>query len=244
MENLFPEYVNPESLCKYRSLKTECEFSTVERAILHDELNFSIPLDFNDPFDCYPNLYIGDQHALVQKICAAQGRAYDEKLVITDEGMREGWLALLRNTAISCFSSDDSNPIMWAHYADNHRGVCLLYNTHWDDKYFHAFPVTYSEVRPDVDYSELNNPQIVIDGLCTKSLYWEKEFEHRMIIPGEQPGVRKLPATMLKGVVLGNKINPQIGDRIIALAQSRPGLAIYRAEICTELYAINNVLLS
>ena len=28
-----------------------------------------------------------------------------------------------------CFSSDNTNSAMWGNYADNHRGVCLIYQT-------------------------------------------------------------------------------------------------------------------
>lgn len=30
---------------------------------------------------------------------------------------------------VSCFSADVTNSVMWGHYADEHRGVCLLYET-------------------------------------------------------------------------------------------------------------------
>ena len=33
----------------------------------------------------------------------------------------------LENFRVSCFSEDNKNDLMWAHYADQHRGVCLVY---------------------------------------------------------------------------------------------------------------------
>lgn len=30
---------------------------------------------------------------------------------------------------VSCFSADVTNSVMWGHYADEHRGACLLYET-------------------------------------------------------------------------------------------------------------------
>ena len=41
---------------------------------------------------------------------------------------------------VLCFSRDWANPVIWSHYADSHRGLCLGFERHGED----PAPVTYS----------------------------------------------------------------------------------------------------
>src|SRR4051812_14453020 len=78
--------------------------------------------DLNDPFElsCY---------ALDNR------RARREMESIRNEiGRRYGWV---------CFSSDWRNPVLWSHYADKHKGMCLGFDVP-DEK---IVPVRYTSEK-------------------------------------------------------------------------------------------------
>ena len=57
------------------------------------------------------------------------------------------------NGYVVCFSSTPTNSAMWGNYADNHRGVCLVYETeNFDGREFITFAARSLEVKP-IKYS-------------------------------------------------------------------------------------------
>lgn len=60
----------------------------------------------------------------------------------------------------------------------------------------------------------------------------------------EKTGVRTLPSSMLKGVVLGANISPENQEWITSIVRKRGGVSLFKAEFCETSFAINNVLLT
>ena len=81
-----------------------------------------------------------------------------------------------KNYGLLCFSVDKYNPVQWAHYADNHKGVCLGF----DIPEMSLRKVKYVSERlardtlKKSDYSEKL--------LTTKFNHWSYEQERRLII--------------------------------------------------------------
>jgi len=104
---------------------------------------------------------------------------------LTDRKYRRGFLQWKKRTAATsgflCFSKGWSNPLLWGHYADRHRGVAL--EVEIDDQL--VIPVHYSASR-----LPLNVQQIMRDGgfsgelaerlASTKSKHWCYEKEVRV----------------------------------------------------------------
>jgi hypothetical protein len=63
--------------------------------------------DLNDPFEL---LAVNFRERQVRKIVRDFKDAYDS------------------HTGLLCFSADWTNPVLWSHYAEKHRGVCLGFN--------------------------------------------------------------------------------------------------------------------
>ena len=108
---------------------------------------------------------------------------------------------------IKCFSENFNSNTMWAHYADNHRGICVAYDLalldHGEEVLEHIFPVLYQEQRPFsrdqlseicdaqkwLNYDIFNdaypeNGEILNDALLLflrKGKEWESEQEWRII---------------------------------------------------------------
>lgn len=82
-----------------------------------------------------------------------------------------------------CFCRGWRNPLLWSHYADKHRGVCLEFQAHRDD----ICSVTYSPRRLLLDvekrlatggFSEDDAYQLA----TTKFKHWKYEDEVRLFI--------------------------------------------------------------
>lgn len=91
--------------------------------------------------------------------------------------------ALLNSVKICCFFSGDIHePLMWAHYADNHQGFCVEYEyTPQDDS--RILQVNYaSQIAPLSVRELLLCPQESLTRLyTTKSIHWSYEKEFRYI---------------------------------------------------------------
>ena len=89
----------PDKLYIYRSWSESQKCRTKEILEYH-QLYLSDPLSFNDPFDCQMQIYAPN---------------YD----IND---------FSANVGIRCFSATYNNILMWSHYADGHRGLCIEFD--------------------------------------------------------------------------------------------------------------------
>jgi hypothetical protein len=87
-----------------------------------------------------------------------------------------------RNTGMICFGKTWENPVMWAHYAEKHYGVCLGFAVEQTV----LSQVVYTDGKIDVDLG----PHLPSGGLSrellqkvilTKSTAWEYEREWRVL---------------------------------------------------------------
>ena len=113
---------------------------------------------------------------------------------------------------MTCFTEDNDIELMWSHYADSHKGVCVEYDIKRlkDDPYClvkHLYPIVYGDERKIwFDYAKLVDSHISLkesirgnyyyDGILemddllpmfvTKSSSWEKEKEWRIVFTLKQ----------------------------------------------------------
>jgi hypothetical protein len=97
--------------------------------------------------------------------------------------IREWRLDLHKTTGLLCFSRDWNSPVLWSHYADKHRGICLGFELR--DNFAEA--VTYVEGRLPVPTNFLNvapalSEPFVRQVLTTKYLHWKYENEVRTFV--------------------------------------------------------------
>lgn len=136
---------------------------------------------------------------------------------------------------IVSFSEDPRQQLMWAHYAESHKGYVLGFDeTHAffdqrrgpNDEFFHLRQVEY--FRPLPVYSSMGE----LDGarlLCAKHGDWSYEQEHRLLIPlPEEPedGTEEIhlisfPRESLTTVIVGERTPPAF------IAEIRPILSAH-----------------
>lgn len=97
-------------------------------------------------------------------------------------------------TYAACFSTKNDSVLMWAHYADSQKGICIAYDfNQWGKEALQRkllFPVAYSNVPVDVSdlvdnqkdkIAEYPVDEAVLCAAINKSDVWKYENEWRMI---------------------------------------------------------------
>jgi hypothetical protein len=104
---------------------------------------------------------------------------------------------------VGSLCTDYINPLMWAHYADSHKGFCVEYdfsNVKEDDLL--PLPVTYSKqiVKMPWKYCMLpdgtKSPEFssrLIQAVLTKHDVWKYENEWRILLPANAESNHKMP---------------------------------------------------
>jgi len=115
-------------------------------------------------------------------------RFKDEMIGVNNNNIGNKQQQEFKNYGVACFSEDFDNILMWSHYADGHKGLCLEFDTNYipfDDvskvhhvKYRNAYPV----ISP---VAFLTEPIESLTPLITKSEEWCYENEWRIIL--QQP---------------------------------------------------------
>lgn len=127
----------PEFVYKY--MKLDQYFYDL---ISNQELYFSSPADFNDPFDSklyvnpicttddldnfikrYPAFSILDKIYPNEEEKKPILRILDFKKNFTDSIQK-----LVNSAGIFCLSADPANLLLWSHYADCHKGLCIKFS--------------------------------------------------------------------------------------------------------------------
>jgi len=154
------------------------------------------------------------------------------------------------HTGIMCFSDTATDPILWSHYADQHRGVAF------EVEYAivpSLYQVSYSDDRPIVDVrnlfagtlAESYLEPIVRRLFVQKSRSWAYEREYRVFINLKECVARgsmfftKIPEDFLKRVILGFRCS--LAESNVRDELEKAGMAdvkVVRAKDCCESYAI------
>ncbi len=141
-------------------------------------------------------------------------------------------------------SEDPRSLVMWAHYADSHKGICVglstkalqefSYNLYIQKNipselkmvnYVPDYPVL-SPFEPDYEPGQWDT--VVV---CTKSRQWCGEAEYRLVM-GTQPDTERLyvlPKDSIKMVILGCMMPTECRDEIRSLV-ARIGLRAHVIE--------------
>lgn len=173
-----------------------------------------------------PSEIVNDVNAGPEKLNKVLARYFAESRRAVDQ----------RFGVFSLASSPD-NILMWSHYADEHTGICIEFDT---ESHPGAFPNSYAvEYCKDSPVIEKRFANILMNlqqkdpsadkqflariarrdleaewtdreirtWFLTKSELWNYENEWRSIVPG--PGLKKIPAAAISGVILGCKTSQQ-----------------------------------
>ncbi len=248
-----PIVTEPIRLCRYRSLASSSA-EWARDSILHSKHYFASPLSFNDPFDCRPNFELRGTRAqllqyyerLVARHMPELGRdarraearrrvtdpAFDPRIPRNMDGVRRMYHdTVTSKVGVMCLSEVHDDILMWAHYADSHRGVCLVFDP--SDPFFAtAQPVLYRDDRPHVNPLLHTHDQMLDAAMLTKSKHWFYEREWRIIQYSKGAGVYTVPAGALVQVVLGAEMSAEVEAKVRQWAsEAVPKISVIRASL-------------
>ena len=260
MPNFVPEEAI-KHLYKFRSLALESREFT-ERILTENELYFSRPSAFNDPFDCLPvmSLEAPDPEFLKYLIAlykrrmpgmSRTERKANAKIVLKDRKrnhrssdalatLQEGMQEATNSAGVLSLAEHPDHVLMWAHYADSHRGICLRFRASSTTPFFgYAQRVHYQVERPAVNLIN-DSPHVQSEkALLTKADFWSYEREWRIVEHEKGPGVQRFPPELLDGLVLGARILKEDKERMLALAKDRSEpLQVFEARISATKFAV------
>lgn len=247
----------PSRVYKYRSLAgAAAEFS--EAIVVRSEVYFAKPEELNDPYDCRPHNSLESSAAerrafwtLVTKgrephLSRAARRA---RVVEIDAWMRsrihrEGFDGVaqaaydhnLRDTGVLSLSAEPSSNLMWSHYGDAHRGICIEFDFE-ALKPLCPLPVIYSADRPSFN---IVKDVAALEELAflRKSSEWEYEQEWRAAGLWWS-GPFRLPEAAVSGVILGARVSADDRQRVEQwVASSSRQLDLRQARFESKSYAL------
>ena len=166
---------------------------------------------------------------------------------------------LIKKFRVSCFTTNPFSMLMWAHYADSHKGFCIEYDIPTPsvdniNLLQNLFPVIYSDERVSVlneCLADITCPTVTEDtlsaiykyGLLTKSIDWRYQNEWRlisldeMLTNGNDYNCQFFP---IKKVYIGTKMEEEKRKEVIQICNDKkipsvcvmPSLSTFSMQEC------------
>ena len=132
------------------------------QALERKRLKVSLPNSLNDPFD----------HRAVETHSKAQRQALNEAI----NGLSEV-------CGLLCFSPSYESPVMWAHYAERHKGICLGFDVPVAKVVTVEYVHELLEGEFSADFEVWPTERKLVDALVkTKHIGWGYEDERRTFV--------------------------------------------------------------
>ena len=144
-----------------------------------------------------------------------------------------------------CFSEQWRSPVMWSHYADKHRGICLGFDV--TDKYL--IKVKYSDSRLAVEFDDTNlesiSGELVQKLFSTKFKDWSYERENRMFINLSETDLESghyfyqfCSDMELKEVILGSRCTSTINEITDILGTTKEPVTIMKSRLAFHSFSV------
>lgn len=210
-------------LYKYRAINKR-----LIESIINQTLYFARPEALNDPFDCRIDLQKAFSRAAM--FATAERRDFLSSFLATPEFFRN-WRSTFDAMGVCCFSRTIEETLMWSHYAEEHKGVCLEYQFRGPSligdisaaqnvEYLDEPLVPWLVENAPMDMTEFAK-ELVFRYLRTKCPAWAYEQESRII--RQESGPFRFRGVLLTEVCFGLQAPRADVDLVVKLAQSYCG---------------------
>lgn len=219
-------------LYQYRGVIAEKKFQFFIDLIKDGAMMFSKPSDFNDPFDCCPTQFSELPEGSLPH-------------AVTDMMNHHIQQATSHVIGIFCLTPHPDRMLMWSHYGDQHRSVCVGFDT---DILMECCPKNsegnplYSEIR-EVEYTNKRPDENDQNAIFKKSKEWCYENEYRVVSAAKKghpqwgSGVWQIPKEAIKEVIIGARMPYNLQERIISeLKLHRPDILRKKAVLHTHTF--------
>lgn len=245
-----------EFLPNIHSIKTPEEFDA--------SMDIAAAQDFTDAYEALDS----DVRAIVikedfQKFMSSfmldyKGRGQELMEIVAPHAQSMLFGRANESIGIFCLSEKCDDLLMWAHYADSHKGFVVEFDS--DSSFFHRKigikdslreirKVYYSEARPAITLSQATDEDVFL----TKSSHWSYEAEWRMLLPlsGANKTVEvsddviylfEVPKEAIRSIIFGSKMPEIFSGAIIQKMSSVDGfehVKFYQAKIHPTHYSLD-----
>jgi hypothetical protein len=218
------------------------------KLLIKGEIYFGIPHNLNDPFEGEFTLEDFETYPDADFIKEIYDKSFElspdkiekrltelrEKPEIFIKDVSDYLKKLLKaEYGVSCFSKNPHNILMWSHYADAHRGICLVFDK---DLLLESLnKIWFSIELSDINYMAelpkikpvLSQDQIKFSSLdkifVTKFDHWQNEEEVRLHFHFANKNARRFvpfDKKSLKGIILGENMNDDDQETLIHLIKN------------------------
>lgn len=208
-------------------------------SLIHSHLWFARSDTLNDPFDCQLDL---SKSLLVAASSSTGPRKELLTSLVRDREFISLWETKIQTVGICSFSLELYDPVVWSHYADEHKGVSMLYKfppsfiQDPQNKFLGTTQVNYinnalidwlrNESPTDVLSTDINSFNDFIRGLVptffsSKAPQWHYEKEARLI--RAEHGSLNIPHEFLIQVCFGLRTSKADIDLIKKVARDYCG---------------------
>lgn len=211
----------PRHLYKYMSFQSDSAESVRNLRSIVVSSNFWLtsPEDFNDPFDMKSTFLPDSDRAAVRRGLQKLGRFVKTQGLMAKADIEKSISFAMQNLdsvvdgdmmnrrrkhhGVTCLTPHPKSLLMWAHYAQSHRGICLQFQTSVDPGLFGtAAKVDYSDEYPVVHWPSYPDNEAKA-ALYRKGSAWAYEDERRIIVTGLTNRLLGVAPRALTGIILG-----------------------------------------
>lgn len=213
-----------EKLYKYKTLTVNSLMELDRQMLWH-----CLPTGFNDPCDSAMHLLTSNNReqqgdVIINHLNHSENLAeLIEKTEVVERFLHHKAKIeqRLKKVGICSFSAKGNNPLMWAHYANEHKGFCLEFTLDNEtdinkfekvnyEEEFNSFELMEKYIDSNGESKELDNKLLV-----TKSGDWRYEEEYRVI---EKSGNQLYPFPLrLSAVIFGAKCSEVDIENIVSI---------------------------
>lgn len=238
------------SIYRYRNFERGLEM------IKHLELYLSNPSEFNDPLDCYEGLVEFKitkefmREYIIKTIGKMNINSRKERRDMEKKALKKPQLLNLdfffesqkKHFGICCFSWDNKSMPMWAHYADNHKGICIGFKNYMptEKDLYAVYPVDYVTEIKKYQFTTFEDEKYWRKWLLTKSAAWEYEKEVRLISKSYN-GILKFSKEIISEIYLGLSVSEENQSKLIKLLAEQEfpqDLKLYKMTIDKDTFSL------
>ena len=252
----------PSNFYKYRPFQTGKDIERAEQIICQHQIYFPPPISFNDPFDCRPsftfeatrNEMVADYIQLSRKYGSGFGRKKirqdirdmfadperDPRRPIAQARMRDSHTEhITKKVGVLCVSTVNDDILMWSHYADCHKGICIEFDGA-NEFMAGAQEVQYAPERKAINPYRDDKATSLEKALLTKSDHWKYEKEWRLIQYEKGPGTVTFLPENVTGIIFGAHVERATVERVSGWIKARVSpVKLYQARVDRQIFKIH-----
>lgn len=222
-----------------------------ENAKQNIDNNYIYPCKSNSENDPFENSPCFDKAKWIMQIANVQHLPIRIVKANIDDYFDDFLEHVRSHTFIISLTSSKANPLMWSHYSDGHKGICIGYDVSKIVKESnHLNKVVYSNERVEwpcvmfgakkKDWEKYGLEQIVFRTAYTKSKDWAYEKEYRIVSTdygNENDFVEK--RAMVKEIYIGCEVpDKKVKDIIAFVKKLNRNIKIFHMQKDSKLFSL------